>query len=112
MLEIQKSEESCIWYLVYLVLSALIQYGLKLCLFGQNVLSVYLLGHSGSAVLNGLLRVGPGEDHDGIELGVVQLVHGVGGHVQQGVLPLVHDVPDGGESHYPGLAALAGAVQL
>ena len=71
-----------------------------------------LLGDSSPAVLDGLLRVRPGEDHDGIELGVVQLVHGVGGHVQQGVLPFLHDVPDGGEPHYPGLAALAGAVQL
>ena len=71
-----------------------------------------LLGHSSAAVLDGLLRVRPGEDHDGIELGVVQLVHGVRGDVQQGVLPLVHDVPDGGEPHYPGLAALACAVQL
>ena len=71
-----------------------------------------LLGDSGPAVLDGLLRVGPGEDHDGIELGVVQFVHRVGGHVQQGVLPLVHDVPDGGEPHDPGLAALARAVQL
>ena len=71
-----------------------------------------LLGHSGPAVLDGLLRVGSGEDHDGIELGVVQFVHSVGRHVQQGVFPLVHDVPDGGESHYPGLAALACAVQL
>ena len=71
-----------------------------------------LLGDSSPAVLDGLFRVCSGEDHDGIELGVVQFVHSVGGHVQQGVLPLLHDVPDGGESHYAGLAALARAVQL
>ena len=66
-----------------------------------------LLGHSSAAVLDGLLRVRPGEDHDGVELGVVQFVHRTRGDVQQGVLALVHDVPDGGESHYTGLAALA-----
>ena len=71
-----------------------------------------LLGHPSPAVLDGLLGVCSGQDDDGVELGVVQFVHRARGDVQQGVLALVHDVPDGGESHNPGLAALSGAVQL
>ena len=36
-----------------------------------------------------------------VELGIVQLVHGVGRHVEKGVEALVHNVPDGGQTHYP-----------
>ena len=74
--------------------------------------SLNLLRDASSAVLDGLLGVCAGQEHDGVELGVVKLVHGIGRHVEQRVLALVHDVPDGGESHDPGLAALSGTVKL
>ena len=74
--------------------------------------SLNLLRDAGSAVLNGLLGVCAGQEHDGVELGVVKLVHGIGRHVEQRVLALVHDVPDGGQPHDPGLAALTRGVQL
>ena len=72
----------------------------------------YSLWHPGPAVLDGLLGVGPGQDNDGVELGVVELVHGIGRHVQQRVLALVHDVSDGGQSHDTRLASLTGRVEL
>ena len=75
---------------------------------GRNI----LLGKSAATVFDCLLAVSPGQDDDRVELGVVQLVHRVGGDVQQGVLALIHDVPDGGEPHYRGLAALSGTVKL
>ena len=40
-----------------------------------------LLGHPSPAVLDGLLGVCSGQDDDGVELGVVQFVHGAGGDV-------------------------------
>ena len=55
----------------------------------------YLLGKSSSDLLDRLLGVGLGEDDDGIELCVVQLVNGVGRDVQEGVLAAVHDLADG-----------------
>ena len=51
-----------------------------------------LLGHSSAAVLDGLLRVRPGEDHDGVELGVVQLVHCVGSNIEQGMAAPEKDI--------------------
>ena len=72
----------------------------------------HLLGYPRSAVLDGLLVVGPGQDDDGVELGVVQLVHGVGRHVEEGVPAPVHDVADGREPHYARLDALARVVLL
>ena len=74
--------------------------------------SLNLLRDASSAVLDGLLGVCAGQEHDGVELGVVKLVHGIGRHVEQRVLALVHDVPDGGQPHDPGLAALTRGVQL
>ena len=72
----------------------------------------YSLWHPGPAVLDGRLGVGPGKDHDGVELGVVEFVHGVGRHVQQRVLALVHDVSDGGQPHDTRLASLSRCVKL
>ena len=72
----------------------------------------YSLGHSRPTVLDRLLGVGSGEDHDGVELRVVQLVHGVGGHVQQSVLPLVHDISDGRQSHNTRLASFSCRVKF
>jgi hypothetical protein len=48
-----------------------------------------------------------GEYDYGVELGVVQLVHGVRGDVQEGVESLVHDVPYGGQADYPGPLVLS-----
>ena len=62
-----------------------------------------LLGNSGSDFFDGLLGVSFGEDDDGVELGVVQLVDGVGRHVEQRVLASVHHLADGGQSHDAGL---------
>ncbi len=48
-----------------------------------------------------------GQNDYGVELCVVELVHGVGRHVEEGVEPLVHDVPDGGQTDNPGPLVLA-----
>ena len=77
-----------------------------------NFFSLNLLRDASSAILDGLLGVCPGQEHDGVELGVVEFVHSVGRHVQQRVLALVHDVPDGGQPHDPGLAAFSRRVKL
>ena len=65
----------------------------------------YLLGKSSSDLLDRLLGVGLGEDDDGIELCVVQLVDSVGRDVQEGVLAAIHDLADGRESDDAGLDA-------
>ncbi len=43
-----------------------------------------------------------GQNDYGVELCVVELVHSIGRHVEEGVEPLVHDVPDGGQPDNPG----------
>ena len=73
---------------------------------------LHLLRQSASAVLDGLFRVRFGEDDDRIELGVVQLVHRVRGHVQQGVIAAVHDLSDGRQSHDAGGSARASVLGL
>ena len=51
----------------------------------------YLLGQSGSALLYDLFRVGLGEDDNGVELCIVEFVHGCGRDVEEGVLlSLIH----------------------
>ena len=68
-----------------------------------------LLWHPAPAVLDDLLGVGPGEYDDGVELRVVELVHGVGGDVEERVVAGGHDVADGRQAHDAGLL---GAVRL
>ena len=73
-------------------------------LYFRNFFKV-LLGNSSSDFFDGLLGVSFGEDDDGVELGVVQLVDGVGRDVQEGVFASVHHLPDGGESNDAGLGS-------
>ncbi len=70
----------------------------------------YSLWQIASALFDDLLGVGPGEYDDWVQLGVVQLVHGVGSDVQQGVLAAVHYGPDGGQADDARLAAARGLV--
>ena len=59
---------------------------------------IYLLWEAHPALLDGLLCICPCQEHDRVELGVVQLVHGVRRDVQQGVQPPLHDLPDSGQA--------------
>ena len=85
-----------------------------------------LLGQSTATVFDSLLAVCSGEDDNGVELGVIQLVHCIGSNVEQSMatpaiemgithdvgirsdpwvihslccIPPVHDIPDGRESN-------------
>ncbi len=71
----------------------------------------YLLWHSAAAIFNRLLRVRLGENDDRIKLGVVELVHGVGRDVEEGVVAPVHDLPDSRQSH-DGAAVVVRSVSL
>ena len=44
-----------------------------------------LLGQSTATVFNCLLAVRPGEDDNGVELGIIQLVHCIGSNVEESV---------------------------
>ena len=59
-----------------------------------------------------LFRICFGENDDGVELGVVQLVDGVRGDVEQGVLAAIHDVADRGEANDAGLAGRTRALTV
>lgn len=77
---------------------------------------VNLLGHGMPQLLDDVLGVGLEEDDNGVELGVVEAVHGVGCDVQQRMLAAVHDCadarqPDDARSGLA-LALLHGAVKF
>ena len=44
-----------------------------------------LLGQSATTVFYRLLAISSGEDDDGVELGIIQLVHSVRRHIKEGV---------------------------
>ena len=46
-----------------------------------------LLGQSATTVFYRLLAISSGEDDDGVELGIIQLVHCVWSHIKEGVAP-------------------------
>ena len=80
-------------------------------LFIVHKRSYILLRIAATKLLDNLLGFGPCEDDDGIELGVIEAVDGIGGDVQYCMLPSVHDFSDGAETDDAG-RLLPTAVQF